>query len=104
MMVTPPGGDSTIIIALSNRDDPCEPVTLQNQGMCAPLRQGAFLLKKSLVKHTGVPVLNRDEFMIAIERMGLNLPAQMYITLYERNCDKAGMVDVDAFCKKIVTY
>ena len=65
---------------------------------------GSFLLKKSLVKHSGVDVLNRDEFLFAIELMGLNLPTQMYITLYERNCDRGGMIDVDAFCKKVVNY
>jgi hypothetical protein len=37
-------------------------------------------------------------------RTGLNLPKQMYVTLYERNCDERGMVDVEAFCKKVVNY
>lgn len=73
-------------------------VSIKNSG------NGAFLLKKSLVKHSGADALSRGEFLFAIELMGLNLPEQMYVTLYERNCDRAGMVDVEAFCKKVVTY
>ena len=65
---------------------------------------GAYLLKKSLVKHSGQERLDRREFLFAIELMGLNLPKQMYVTLYERNCNRAGYVDIDAFCKKVVNY
>ena len=73
-------------------------VNIKNYG------NGAYLLKKSLTKHSGQSFLRRDQFLFAIELMGLNLPKQMYAVLYEANCDDSGMVDVEAFCKKVVTY
>ena len=66
---------------------------------------GAFLLRKSLMRLTGREALSREEFLDAIERMGLNLPTErQYEALYEGHCNLTGTVDVDAFCRAVVEY
>ena len=66
---------------------------------------GAFLLRKSLMRRTGRETLSREEFLDAIEHMGLNLPTErQYEALYEGHCNLTGTVDVDAFCRAVVDY
>ena len=53
---------------------------------------------------TGREALSREGFLDAIERMGLNLPTErQYEALYEGHCNLTGTVDVDAFCRAVVS-
>lgn len=66
---------------------------------------GAFLLRKLLTKPSGRDVLTREEFLFALDRLGLNLPeGDTCEAIYEAHANMMGMVDAGAFCRAVVDY
>jgi hypothetical protein len=50
-------------------------------------------------------VLTREEFLFALDRLGLNLPeGDTCEAIYEAHANMMGMVDAGAFCRAVVDY
>ena len=67
----------------------------RGETFCGPLRRCARVRD----------VLTREEFLFALDRLGLNLPeGDTCEAIYEAHANMMGMVDAGAFCRAVVDY
>ena len=77
------------------------------QRLGASAGDGAFAARRWLTREAGdVPALERDEFLRAVEVIGLNAPDQgkEREALYEAHRNMTGLVDVATFCDAVVAF